>query len=160
MQRSKTAKTIRLVASDLGCLGGRERSASLELFVIFSVFSTSDLENLCSTRRSAGVPHMVTAILATEPPDHPNESMNVAMMSLLEMRNKGMIYRYVKTLGLIDCKGIDPLLFRVHSFNVLKAIFSSAALGERVIPALEVDGCFVFLVMKCSVHVFLFFFFS
>ncbi|EYC04484.1 hypothetical protein Y032_0087g2036 [Ancylostoma ceylanicum] len=87
-----------------------------------------DLENLCSTRRSAGVPHLVTAILTTEPPDHPNESMNVAMRSLLEMRSKGMIYR-------------------VHSLNVLKAIFSSAALGERVTPALEwacrvaINGC-------------------
>ncbi|KIH59271.1 hypothetical protein ANCDUO_10501 [Ancylostoma duodenale] len=79
-----------------------------------------DLEKLCSTRRSAGVPHLVTAILTTEPPGHPNESMNVAMRSLLEMRNKGMIYR-------------------VHSLNVLKAIFSSAALGERVTPALEVE---------------------
>ncbi|KAK6727001.1 hypothetical protein RB195_004980 [Necator americanus] len=87
-----------------------------------------DLENLCSTRRSAGVPHLITAILATEPLDHPNESMNIAMVSLLEMRNKDMVYR-------------------IHSLNVLKAIFSSSILGERVVPALEwacrvaISGC-------------------
>ncbi|CAJ0592500.1 unnamed protein product, partial [Cylicocyclus nassatus] len=87
-----------------------------------------DLHNLCSTRRSAGVPHLITAILATEPPNNSDHWMNVAMRSLLEMKDKELIYR-------------------IHSMNVLKAMFSSATLGERVIPALEwacrvaISGC-------------------
>ncbi|KAK5986010.1 Thyroid adenoma-associated protein [Trichostrongylus colubriformis] len=87
-----------------------------------------DLQNLCSTRRSAGVPHLVATILATEPLNHPSQSLKVAMTSLLEMSRKSVAYR-------------------IHSLNVLKAIFSSAALGERVTAAIElacrvaVSGC-------------------
>ncbi|XGW22157.1 hypothetical protein V3C99_004832 [Haemonchus contortus] len=87
-----------------------------------------DSQNLCSTRRSAGVPHLVTTILATEPPNHAGQSLKIALTSLLEMSHKSVTYR-------------------VHSLNVLRAIFSSAALGDRVTAALEwacrvaVDGC-------------------
>uniref|UniRef100_W6NRG8 tRNA (32-2'-O)-methyltransferase regulator THADA n=1 Tax=Haemonchus contortus TaxID=6289 RepID=W6NRG8_HAECO len=87
-----------------------------------------DSQNLCSTRRSAGVPHLVTTILATEPPNHASQSLKIALKSLLEMSHKSVTYR-------------------VHSLNVLRAIFSSAALGDRVTAALEwacrvaVDGC-------------------
>lgn len=87
-----------------------------------------DLQNLCSTRRSAGVPHLVTTILATEPPTTFSESLKGAMDSLLDMSSKSVIYR-------------------IHSLNVLKAVFSSAALGDRITPALEwacrvaINGC-------------------
>ncbi|VDO76011.1 unnamed protein product [Haemonchus placei] len=87
-----------------------------------------DSQNLCSTRRSAGVPHLVTTILATEPPNHASQSLKIALKSLLEMSHKSVTYR-------------------VHSLNVLRAIFSSAALGDRITAALEwacrvaVDGC-------------------
>ncbi|WKX91149.1 hypothetical protein Q1695_009746 [Nippostrongylus brasiliensis] len=87
-----------------------------------------DSQNLCSTRRSAGVPHLISTILATEPHNHPSKSMEIAMSSLLEMTNKSVT-------------------LRIHSLNTLKAVFASAALGERVTPALEwacrvaVSGC-------------------
>ncbi|VDL72839.1 unnamed protein product [Nippostrongylus brasiliensis] len=52
-----------------------------------------DSQNLCSTRRSAGVPHLISTILATEPHNHPSKSMEIAMSSLLEMTNKSVTLR-------------------------------------------------------------------
>ncbi|KJH42415.1 hypothetical protein DICVIV_11600 [Dictyocaulus viviparus] len=66
-----------------------------------------------------GVPYLIATILATEPLNHPSQSLNIAMTSLLEMDQKS-----------VRC--------RIHSLNVLKVLFSTAALGERVTPALEV----------------------
>ncbi|KAK6017910.1 hypothetical protein OSTOST_16559, partial [Ostertagia ostertagi] len=74
------------------------------------------------------IPEETLMKMATEPPGHPSQSLKVAMMSLLEMSHKSVTYR-------------------VHSLNVLKAIFSSATLGDRVAAALEwacrvaVSGC-------------------
>uniref|UniRef100_A0A1I7X1W3 DUF2428 domain-containing protein n=1 Tax=Heterorhabditis bacteriophora TaxID=37862 RepID=A0A1I7X1W3_HETBA len=92
----------------------------------------NDASNLCSTRRSAGLPHLITSILVTEPPNSSKDSVCIAMLSLLEMNGKS-------------------LNSRVHSLNVLTALFSSSLLCERITIALEVGfwACRV-AVSKCA----------
>ncbi|VDO66752.1 unnamed protein product [Heligmosomoides polygyrus] len=81
-----------------------------------------DLQNLCSTRRSAGVPHLVTTILATEPPTTFSESLKGAMDSLLDMSSKSVIYR-------------------IHSLNVLKAVRSSERYLFKWACRVAINGC-------------------
>ena len=76
---------------------------------------------LCSTRRSAGLPFLVQAVLATEP--HPSPLCRSTIPTLLA------------TGG--DQAG--PPETRVHALNILRALFRDARLAERLAGWLE-DG--------------------
>ncbi|CAO4360426.1 unnamed protein product [Caenorhabditis nigoni] len=87
-----------------------------------------DLTNLCSTRRSAGLPHLVHSIVATEPRSNENTALFKATSSLLSMDGKTVMYR-------------------VHSMNVMKVLIQSSQLHERIVYCYEqclkvaIDAC-------------------
>jgi hypothetical protein len=72
---------------------------------------------LCGTRRSAGVPFLVQAIVSTEP-------------------NAASLPATVETL-LVDACNPDSGQVRVHACNILRALFRSCQLAERVAPFVE-----------------------
>nr|CAI5832494.1 unnamed protein product [Callosobruchus analis] len=75
-------------------------------------------ENLCATRRSAGLPFLITSLLNSEPVLN-NKRFNDCMSTLLE-----------------TCKNTEDTddRFRIICMNILSAIFRLSALGEIVAP--------------------------
>uniref|UniRef100_A0A1I7T7S4 tRNA (32-2'-O)-methyltransferase regulator THADA n=1 Tax=Caenorhabditis tropicalis TaxID=1561998 RepID=A0A1I7T7S4_9PELO len=96
--------------------------------ILAALRGEKDLTNLCSTRRSAGLPHLVLAIVATEPKTNENHALITATESLLNMEGKSAEYR-------------------VHSMNVMKTIVQNSALHERAVFCYEktlrvaIDAC-------------------
>ncbi|EFO84627.1 hypothetical protein CRE_03665 [Caenorhabditis remanei] len=82
--------------------------------ILSAIRGEKDLTNLCSTRRSAGLPHLVLSIVATEPKTNENEALTKATDSLLNMEGKAAEYR-------------------VHSMNVMKTMIQSSTLHERAV---------------------------
>ncbi|CAJ0956574.1 unnamed protein product, partial [Mesorhabditis belari] len=84
-----------------------------------------DLDKLCLTRRSAGLPYLITSICATDPTQ---SALDSAMTSLLHFEDKSEFSRN-------------------HSLNVLRSLFSHSALGEKVLKYVEagsllgIKGC-------------------
>ncbi|CAB3374146.1 Hypothetical predicted protein [Cloeon dipterum] len=79
--------------------------------------SSINLSKLCTTRRSAGVPFIVQALITTE----------------LEVRTKPECFHKTVTMLLVLAKqsGSEGQL---HALNILRALFRSAHLGEHVAP--------------------------
>ena len=80
----------------------------------------SSIIGLCATRRSAGVPFIVQAIVSTEP-DPSSPVFKDTMERLIELAS-------------------DPNVegeYRVHAYNVLRALFRDTRLGESVAGFVE-----------------------
>lgn len=96
--------------------------------ILAAIRGEKDLTNLCSTRRSAGLPHLVLSIVASEPKENENQALVKAAESLLNMEGKTAEYR-------------------IHSMNVMKNIVQSSALHERAAFCYEetirvaIDAC-------------------
>ncbi|KAG1706995.1 Thyroid adenoma-associated [Nymphon striatum] len=76
----------------------------------------------CATRRSAGLPFMVMALLVTEIEVGGNHCFDKAMNQLLEISLKNSI------------EDENESELKVHSLNVLRALFRETKLGECVMP--------------------------
>ena len=88
----------------LAALEGREKAEYLRFVV---------------TRRSAGLPHLIGSILATEP--GPNSAD-----------------RFHQTMGqLMDCGQIGDPEMQVHCVNVLRLLFAQTPFAELVLPHVE-----------------------
>ncbi|XP_025837524.1 thyroid adenoma-associated protein homolog isoform X2 [Agrilus planipennis] len=74
--------------------------------------------NACATRRSAGLPFMVQAVLTTEPKLE-GRLFNQTMKTLLSLAKN---------------EGDDNVEQKVHSLNILKALYKHNQLGEAVTP--------------------------
>ncbi|KRT82581.1 hypothetical protein AMK59_4444, partial [Oryctes borbonicus] len=72
---------------------------------------------LCPTRRSAGLPFMMQAIIITEPKNLGNENFHVCMESLLNIASD---------------TSEENLKSRIHAMNILRALFRNNQLGELV----------------------------
>lgn len=86
--------------------------------ILGAIRGEKDLTSLCSTRRSAGLPHLVHSIVATEPKKNANDALIKAVDSLLTMEGKEVEYR-------------------VHSMNVMKVLIQSSHLHERIVFCYE-----------------------
>ncbi|XP_023567016.1 thyroid adenoma-associated protein isoform X2 [Octodon degus] len=75
---------------------------------------------LCATRRSAGIPFYIQALLASEP--------KKGKMDLLKMTMKELIF----LAGPTDSS--QSTVPQVHALNILRALFRDTRLGENVIP--------------------------
>ncbi|KAK8783118.1 thyroid adenoma-associated protein homolog [Amblyomma americanum] len=76
-------------------------------------------KGVCATRRSAGIPFIVLAILVSEPEVRALAAFHRAIRELL-------------VLATLDTEAsIEP---KVHAMNVLRALFREARLGDAVIP--------------------------
>uniref|UniRef100_A0A8C8Z0W5 tRNA (32-2'-O)-methyltransferase regulator THADA n=1 Tax=Prolemur simus TaxID=1328070 RepID=A0A8C8Z0W5_PROSS len=73
---------------------------------------------LCATRRSAGIPFYIQALLASEP--------KKGKMDLLKITMKELI-----SLATDDSQSTVP---QVHALNILRALFRDTRLGENIIP--------------------------
>lgn len=85
------------------------------------------MENLCATRRSAGLPFMILALISSEQKMSANENFHYVMRSLIEI-----------------CIHSESLESRTHSLNILRALFRCSELNEAVTEYVA-DG------MKCAV---------
>ncbi|XP_013401424.1 thyroid adenoma-associated protein homolog [Lingula anatina] len=76
---------------------------------------------LCATRRSAGVPFYVQAIVTTEPASTGGKCLIQALELLLK-------------LALPSSEAEQERISQVHSLNILRALFRDSRLGEAVAP--------------------------
>ncbi|XP_008577142.1 PREDICTED: thyroid adenoma-associated protein [Galeopterus variegatus] len=75
---------------------------------------------LCATRRSAGIPFYIQALLASEPKKGKMDLLKITMKELISLAGPTD-----------DSQSIVP---QVHALNILRALFRDARLGENIIP--------------------------
>ncbi|XP_076464247.1 tRNA (32-2'-O)-methyltransferase regulator THADA-like [Babylonia areolata] len=83
--------------------------------------TTAESSALCATRRSAGVPFFIQAIVATETPTSGRPSFHTAMSQLLGIA--------LSSVPSAQSASTDA---QVHALNVLRALFKDTRLGEDV----------------------------
>nr|DBA27195.1 TPA: hypothetical protein GDO54_011363 [Pyxicephalus adspersus] len=91
--------------------------------VLEEIKSSDPSSRLCATRRSAGIPFYIQALLASEPK---NSKACLLKMTMKELINLAM------PSG--DLSGNNSTIPQVHALNILRAIFRDTRLGENVIP--------------------------
>ncbi|CAJ0567512.1 unnamed protein product, partial [Mesorhabditis spiculigera] len=93
--------------------------------ILEAIDGKNDLDKLCSTRRSAGLPYLVAALCSTDPGC---SALDLAMGKLMGFEGR-------------------ESTSRIHSLNVLRSLFMHSELGERVLKYAEkavklgVEGC-------------------
>ncbi|KFQ14598.1 Thyroid adenoma-associated protein, partial [Leptosomus discolor] len=87
--------------------------------VLEEIKSCDPSSTLCATRRSAGIPFYIQALLASEPK---------TKTDLLKMTMKELISL---AAPLNDSSSVIP---QVHALNVLRALFRDTRLGENIMP--------------------------
>ncbi|XP_073409555.1 tRNA (32-2'-O)-methyltransferase regulator THADA-like [Dendrobates tinctorius] len=91
--------------------------------VLEEIKSSDPSSRLCATRRSAGIPFYIQALLASEPK---NSKAGLLKMTMKELINLAM--------PLSDLNGNSSTIPQVHALNILRAVFRDTRLGENVIP--------------------------
>ncbi|XP_077138495.1 tRNA (32-2'-O)-methyltransferase regulator THADA isoform X1 [Ranitomeya variabilis] len=91
--------------------------------VLEEIKSSDPSSRLCATRRSAGIPFYIQALLASEPK---NSKAGLLKMTMKELINLAM--------PLSDLSGNSSTIPQVHALNILRAVFRDTRLGENVIP--------------------------
>ncbi|NWJ00376.1 THADA protein, partial [Crypturellus undulatus] len=93
--------------------------------VLEEIKSCDPSSKLCATRRSAGIPFYIQALLASEP--------KKGKADLLKMTMKELLYL---AAPLKESANVIP---QVHALNILRALFRDTRLGENIIPYIA-DG--------------------
>nr|XP_035929593.1 thyroid adenoma-associated protein [Halichoerus grypus] len=75
---------------------------------------------LCATRRSAGIPFYIQALLASEPKKGKMDLLKITMKELITLA------------GPTDDS--QSTVSKVHALNILRALFRDTRLGENIIP--------------------------
>uniref|UniRef100_A0A8C6VAJ9 tRNA (32-2'-O)-methyltransferase regulator THADA n=1 Tax=Naja naja TaxID=35670 RepID=A0A8C6VAJ9_NAJNA len=75
---------------------------------------------LCVTRRSAGIPFYIQALLASEPKKGKTSLLKMTMKSLISLALPSDIP--------------SSIISQVHALNILRALFKDTRLGENIIP--------------------------
>ncbi|XP_050932608.1 LOW QUALITY PROTEIN: thyroid adenoma-associated protein [Lates calcarifer] len=96
--------------------------------VLDEVKSSDPSSKLCATRRSAGIPFYIQALLSSEPKS--------SSCSLLKMTMRELI-----TLAMpsADRNTDSSTVPQVHALNILRALYRDTRLGENIIPFVS-DG--------------------
>ncbi|KAL6032124.1 hypothetical protein STEG23_019803, partial [Scotinomys teguina] len=88
--------------------------------VLEEIKSSDPSSKLCATRRSAGIPFYIQALLASEPKKGRMDLLKRTMGELISL-----------ALSEDASKGTIP---QVHALNILRALFRDTRLGENIIP--------------------------
>ncbi|XP_019371913.1 PREDICTED: thyroid adenoma-associated protein isoform X1 [Gavialis gangeticus] len=88
--------------------------------VLEEIKSCDPSSKLCATRRSAGIPFYVQALLASEPKKSTTNLLKITMKELISL-----------AMPLNDSTSTIP---QVHALNILRALFRDTRLGENIIP--------------------------
>ncbi|XP_074022416.1 tRNA (32-2'-O)-methyltransferase regulator THADA [Numenius arquata] len=75
---------------------------------------------LCATRRSAGIPFYIQALLASEPKKSKTDLLKMTMKELISL-----------AAPLNESSSVIP---QVHALNILRALFRDTRLGENIMP--------------------------
>ena len=78
-----------------------------------------DADDLCSTRRSAGVPFFFLAVVSTEPAINDSRSLKFVMKNLIGIASEPIT---------------NDNTHHVHSRNILRVLFRDSSLGDQVQP--------------------------
>ncbi|KAG7511599.1 thyroid adenoma-associated protein [Solea senegalensis] len=118
--------------TDMLCRSGSEALQQLPACwlseVLEEVKSSDPSSKLCATRRSAGIPFYIQALLSSEPKS--------SSCSLLKMSMRELI-----TLAMpsADRNTESSTVPQVHALNILRALYRDTRLGENIIPFVS-DG--------------------
>ncbi|KAM6432906.1 tRNA (32-2'-O)-methyltransferase regulator THADA [Rhynochetos jubatus] len=88
--------------------------------VLEEIKSCDPSSTLCATRRSAGIPFYIQALLASEPKKSKTDLLKMTMKELLSL-----------AAPLSEPSSVIP---QVHALNILRALFRDTRLGENIIP--------------------------
>ncbi|XP_051017353.1 thyroid adenoma-associated protein [Acomys russatus] len=88
--------------------------------VLEEIKSSDPSSKLCATRRSAGIPFYIQALLASEPKKGKMDLLKITMKELISL-----------ALSADASKGTVP---QVHALNILRALFRDTRLGENILP--------------------------
>ncbi|XP_065153408.1 thyroid adenoma-associated protein isoform X1 [Paramisgurnus dabryanus] len=91
--------------------------------VLEEVKSSDPSSKLCATRRSAGIPFYIQALLSSEPKSSSCSLLKLTMRSLT-------------ALAMPSCDGSteSSTVPQVHALNILRSLFRDTRLGENVVP--------------------------
>ncbi|KAK7901251.1 hypothetical protein WMY93_018020 [Mugilogobius chulae] len=96
--------------------------------VLEEVKSSDPSSKLCATRRSAGIPFYIQALLSSEPKS--------SSCSLLKMTMRELIALATPASNQDTERSTVP---QVHALNILRALYRDTRLGENIIPFVS-DG--------------------
>nr|XP_057906277.1 thyroid adenoma-associated protein [Doryrhamphus excisus]XP_057906286.1 thyroid adenoma-associated protein [Doryrhamphus excisus] len=118
--------------TDMLCRSGSKVLQQLPAYwlskVLEEVKSSDPLSKLCATRRSAGIPFYIQALLSSEPKS--------SSCSLLKMTMKELI---ALAMPAADRNTDNDTVPQVHALNILRALYRDTRLGENIIPFVS-DG--------------------
>ncbi|XP_062980061.1 tRNA (32-2'-O)-methyltransferase regulator THADA [Elgaria multicarinata webbii] len=88
--------------------------------VLEEIKSSDPSSKLCATRRSAGVPFYIQALLASEPKKGKTDLLKMTMKELIHLASPS--------------NASPSTIPQVHALNILRALFKDTRLGENIIP--------------------------
>uniref|UniRef100_A0AAY4DDB0 tRNA (32-2'-O)-methyltransferase regulator THADA n=1 Tax=Denticeps clupeoides TaxID=299321 RepID=A0AAY4DDB0_9TELE len=113
--------------TDMLCRSGSQKLQQLPSHwlreVLGEVRSSDRSSKLCATRRSAGIPFYIQALVSSEPKS--------SSRSLLKMTMKELTALAMQTDNMDGDGGAVP---QVHALNILRALYRDTRLGENIIP--------------------------
>uniref|UniRef100_I3J4G4 tRNA (32-2'-O)-methyltransferase regulator THADA n=1 Tax=Oreochromis niloticus TaxID=8128 RepID=I3J4G4_ORENI len=113
--------------TDMLCRSGSEALQQLPARwlseVLEEVKSSDPSSKLCATRRSAGIPFYIQALLSSEPKS--------SSCSLLKMTMRELIALAMPSADKITDTSTVP---QVHALNILRALYRDTRLGENIVP--------------------------
>uniref|UniRef100_UPI00398F516E thyroid adenoma-associated protein n=1 Tax=Pristiophorus japonicus TaxID=55135 RepID=UPI00398F516E len=91
--------------------------------VLQEIKSSVPASKLCATRRSAGIPFYIQALVSSEPKGSNLGLLKLTMKELISL-----------AIPLAKCQDDHTTIPQVHALNILRALFRDTKLGENVIP--------------------------
>ncbi|XP_009707772.1 PREDICTED: thyroid adenoma-associated protein [Cariama cristata] len=88
--------------------------------VLEEIKSCDPSSTLCATRRSAGIPFYIQALLASEPKKSKTDLLKMTMKELISL-----------AAPLNESSSVIP---QVHALNILRALFRDTRLGDNIMP--------------------------
>ncbi|NXC96033.1 THADA protein, partial [Certhia familiaris] len=88
--------------------------------VLEEIKSCDPSSTLCATRRSAGIPFYIQALLASEPKKSKTDLLKMTMKELISL-----------AAPLKESSSVIP---QVHALNILRALYRDTRLGENIMP--------------------------